>query len=104
MQQALLKTDDEELHEIAEFGLNGVTGDLKVPFMAALQELEASSGPKLTQSAGKVRDAATKFQAYLASDETVTVCDKNPFRVNVTIRKLLVPALAEIQKVLETVG
>ena len=104
LQQALLKTDDPELHEIAELGLNGVTGDFKVSLMAALHELEGTSPEKLPQSAGKIRDMIGKFQSHLASDATVTVCDKNPFGVSVSIRKLLIPALAEVQKVLETVG
>ena len=104
LQQALLKTNNQQLHEIAEFGLNGVTDDLKVPLLAALHELDGTSAEKLPQFAGKVRDVAAKFQAHLASDERVTVCDKNHFRVNVTIRKLLIPALAKMQEVLETVG
>ncbi|HLY55135.1 MAG TPA: hypothetical protein VKS60_06240 [Stellaceae bacterium] len=94
LQAALRKTDDDTLHEIAEFGMNGVTGNFKVPLMAALIELGApGQGAKALKI---VRD----FRAYLDTDEKVLVCDENPFEVPVSLRATLGGALAQMEAAL----
>lgn len=97
LQAALKKTGDAELIEIAEFGLNGVTGNLKTPMMAAIMELDHASGPALKTAAGKATKIARAFNAYLASEETVAVTDDNEFGVQVTIRASLGGALRQIE-------
>jgi hypothetical protein len=102
LRQALLKTGDAELKEIAEYGINGVTGNFKVPLMAAMIELDghaANPGP----AAAKVRTIAINFQKHLESEDTVAACDENPFGVHVSIRKTLGAALVELQTVLHAV-
>ena len=43
LQKELLKTGDGDLKEIAEFGLNGVTGNHKVPLMAAIRDVDGAA-------------------------------------------------------------
>lgn len=85
LQQELSSSDDYELEEIAEFGLNGLTGNTRVPLLAALQE--AGDGSKeLLQSAGpKIEKAAQAFIGQLSSDPRVAACDENPFGVDLAI-------------------
>ena len=102
LRQALLKTGDAQLQEIAEYGINGVTGNYKVPLMAAMIEMDdrvANPGP----SAAKVRAIATNFQKHLESEDTVAACDENPFGVQMSIRKTLGTVLSELQTVLHAV-
>lgn len=104
LQSALKKIDDVELHEIAEFGLAGVTGNYKVPMMAAIIEIDqARGGASLRKAAAKAGDIAKAFNAYLASEETVAVCDANEFGVPVTLRASLGKALSGIEAALVAV-
>lgn len=104
LQSALKKIDDVELHEIAEFGLAGVTGNYKVPMMAAIIEIDqARGGASLRKGAAKAGDIAKAFNAYLASEETVAVCDANEFGVPVTLRASLGKALSGIEAALAAV-
>lgn len=104
LQSALKKIDDVELHEIAEFGLAGVTGNFKVPMMAAIVEIDqARGGASLKKAAAKAGGIAKAFNAYLASEETVAVTDANEFGVPVTLRASLGKALSGIEAALAAV-
>jgi hypothetical protein len=88
--QAALRADgDETLQRIAEFGLNGVTGNHRVTLMAAL----AAPGPDTTTVIRRFRD-------FLDTDEKIAVCDDNPFRVPVSIRATLGAALGRMDAAL----
>ncbi len=100
LQGALRASEDAELHDIAETGLNSVTGDYKVPLMAVLMDVDHATGPKLKTSADKAKNIVTAFKKYLESEPTVAACDQNPFGVTVTIRKSLSGALDQIDKIL----
>jgi pyruvate-formate lyase-activating enzyme len=95
LQQSLRAQKNGELEEIAEFGLNGVTGGFKVPLTAAL--LAAQRGG-LRELAAIPRIAA-RFRAHIEADERVAACDANPFGVAVSIRAILVPALSTLERV-----
>jgi hypothetical protein len=104
LQETLLKSDDKQLQLIAKFGLNALTGDFKVPMMAAMHELLGATPANLKMLAAKLQATAAAFQSHLASEsKKVKVCDANPFGVKVTIGNLLIPALAEVQATLATV-
>jgi hypothetical protein len=98
LQAALRKSDDPVLRDIAEFGLNGVTGHHKVRVMAALHEL--GSGPPTASAAAKALGVIEPFRTHLETDDRVAACDENPFGAAVSIRATLVPPLAMLQRAL----
>ena len=102
LQAVLSKEDDGELQEIAEFGLNGVTGNFKTPFMTAMREVDGSDVEGRPKAARKVAEIANAFMKHLESDERVMAVDENPFNVKLTVRKTLGDALAAIGKILQT--
>ena len=96
LQAVLRRSEDEVLEEIAEFGLNAVTGNHRVRLAAALMEVGAGDPATLRKSAPKVLQLVEEFRRYLASSEAVEVCDANPFGTPVAIRSTLGPALAQM--------
>lgn len=104
LQHVLLSKNDPELKRIAEFGLNGLTGDFKAPLLGAMLELEAATPQNLKSKAAKVGAIAAAFQAHLMGNAKgrVGACDRNPYGVTMTVRDLLVPALTEVQTTLAT--
>ncbi len=98
LQSALRASDDEELREISEFGFNGITGNFKVPLMAALQS--ATGNPPAPDAVGKLKAIVTQFRAHIETDERVEACDANPFGVSVSIRSTLGAALAQMEQAL----
>lgn len=102
--QALLRDQaDEDLAEIAEFGLPALTGDFKAPMMAALMDVDRAAGDGLLRSARRARSLAMSFAEYLDEAETVAVTDDNDFGVTVTIRKTIGGALRQIEQALAPV-
>ena len=99
LQNALRSSRDNDLVAIAEFGLNGVTGNHSVRLTAALMDIGA--GPPTAKTAQKAIGIIAPFREHIASDERITVCDENPFGVAVAIRSTLEPALAALQTSLE---
>ena len=100
LQVALRAQNDPELSQIADHGLNGVTGNFKVPLMAAVMDIDAARGEALKMAARKGLRAARAFARYLSSEETVRVTDENEFGVPVTIRASLGKALRDIDAAL----
>lgn len=97
----LLTTRDPDLVRIAEFGLNAITGDHRVPLQVAMAEIDAAAdGDKLPRVA-RARAIVTSFQAHLANDERVEACDGNPFGVAVTIRDTLLGGLVTLADALD---
>ena len=101
LQGALKNSGDEDLEEIAEFGLNGVTGNFKTPLMAALLNIDGAGNPDaLKKAAGNAGTVIKGFRQHLDSDESVEACDDNPFGVKVTIRQTLSGALTQLEQAL----
>jgi hypothetical protein len=92
LQKALKQTGDPELQQIAEFGLNGVTGNFKVPLMAALTEVDNARDEVVATPARRAAGIAAAFLKHIESAPTVAVCDSNPL-TPVSIRATLSPAL-----------
>jgi hypothetical protein len=101
LQSALRQSSDVELQEIAEFGMNGVTGNHRVPLRAALMEIDFGGGGALAKSGPKALKIIQSFRAHLAEDERVEACDENPFGVTVSIRATLGGALAKMEQALQ---
>lgn len=100
LQSALKKTKDDELHEIAEFGLNGVTGDFKVPLMAAIRDIDSAAPDARSKAVSKAQGIVAGFSKHIATDARVGVCDENPFGVTLTIRKSIGGALKQLETAL----
>lgn len=101
LQKALRESGDEELEEIAEFGLNGVTGGFKVPLLASLRDVDNAVGEQQAKAIAKARTVVADFLKHLSASEQVAACDDNPFGVSVTIRDSLGQSLAQLSSALE---
>lgn len=95
LQSVLKQTDNEDLHEIAEFGLNAMTADHKVKLMAALQDARSAAPAAILA----LHKAAAEFRGHLESSGSIGACDDNPFGVTVAIRATLLPALKALEAV-----
>jgi hypothetical protein len=100
LQGVLRASDDEELRQIADMGLNAVTGNHKVPLLAAIQDIDGSEQPDGGKIA-KLRQIADGFIEHLASDLHVDAVDTNELGVTVRIADTLIPALEELDAALE---
>ena len=78
LRKVLLATDDEGLHRIAEYGLNGITGTRKVGLLTALREIGGAAGPAVIPLARKAAKAAADFRGFVQSDARVKACDAYP--------------------------
>lgn len=101
LQAELRKSGDDDLVDIAEYGLNAVTDGNRVRLAAALLELGDASAEALQKAGGKVLSAAAEFRGLVESDERVAVLDDNPFKIPVTIRATLGPALKGLEDALQ---
>jgi hypothetical protein len=95
----LLRTKDPDLHRIAEYGLNGITGTRKVALAKALQEVTTAPDGKLVPLAGKAAQAAAEFRAFVQADRRVAACDSCR-EVTVTIGATLGGALGRLERAL----
>ena len=100
LQAALKQSDDDELHDIAETGLNGITAGAKVGLLAAIRELGAATDVVSAGRIGKARKAVAQFRAQIERDPRVGACDDNPFGVQVSLRATLLPALDGLEDAL----
>ena len=103
LQRALRESADDELKQIGEFGLNALTGNFKVPLLAAIRGVDSAGGPALKAAADKLVAIIDGFQKHINSDEGVAACDDNPFGVTVTIKSSLKEAFDEMKQALATV-
>jgi hypothetical protein len=104
LQAALLKSKDPELQLIGELGLNAVTGNFKVPLLAAMQSLSNAPPEARAPVVASTRQAINGFRQYLGSSQEVAVVDDNPLDVPVRIVATLVPALDTLEKSLDAAG
>lgn len=99
--QFLIATGDAELKQIAEFGLNAVTGNHKVRLQAALIDLRGGDLPK---AVAKALPLVQGFRNHVAKSDTVAACDENPFGIKVEMRATLGPALDRLASALQRVA
>lgn len=96
LQDRLRGSDDADLQRIAEFGLNALTGGLRVKLQAACMPLIAGSSPDAAADARKVGQLAGQFAKLLIVDAKIGAFDNNPFGVEVAIAETLRPLLREL--------
>jgi hypothetical protein len=101
LQSALRKSGKPALVEIAEFGLNAVTGNHKTRLMAMLLELGDGAPAVIAKHGPKARKLLDDFATHITSDPRVAACDDNPFGVAVSIRTTIAPALQALQAALQ---
>ena len=94
LQDALRKTADDDLVQIAEFGLYGATQGETVKLMAALRVADGGSEGALS----KLLDAVGDYRDFLDGAPIVELIEDNPFGVKVPIRKTLGAALDELER------
>jgi hypothetical protein len=105
LRRELIGIDDAELKRIAEFGLNAITADHKVPLQAAIIDVDeatagGTTGEAAVKAVAKAKDLVVEFRDHIDTDERVEACDDNPFDVKVTIRESLDAALAQMEQAL----
>jgi hypothetical protein len=100
LQGALKKSKDEDFQRIAEYGLNAVTGNFKVPLMAALIEMDGISEEAFPKTAARTRSLVARFRKHIETNEKVAVCDDNPFGVKVSVRQTMGGGLARLEEAL----
>jgi hypothetical protein len=100
LQSVLRASGTQTLVEIADAGLNGVTGNHKVRLMAMLTELGDGTPDAMAKAGPKARKLLEEFAGHIASDPRVAACDNNPFGVTVSIRATIGPALQGLQAAL----
>ena len=94
LQDALRNADDEDLQQIAEFGLYGATQGETVRLMAALRDADGGGAEALP----KLLDAVHDYRDFLEGAPIVDLIEDNPFGVAVPLRKTLGAALAELER------
>jgi len=94
LQQALREFDDEDLNQIAEFGLFGATEGEMVRLIVSLQEADSGTEGALP----KVRNAVADYRDFLDGAPIVDLIEENPFGVAVPLRKVLGAALDQIER------
>jgi hypothetical protein len=97
LRRVLLATDDKELHRIAEFGLNGITGTRKVALQKALLAVGGGSGSALVTLGREAAERADEYRAFITSDPRVKACDAYP-KITVPIGATLGGALGELSR------
>lgn len=83
-----------DLDDIAEFGLNALTAGHKVKVLAGLAGARSGAEPD-RKKLGATLDS---FIDHLQSDPRVSAADANPFKVPMSIRATLVPALRDMKQ------
>jgi hypothetical protein len=101
LQAKLRGTDDPDLHRIAEFGLNAISGNMRVKVQASLLTLRSSLPNVDPKAAANTRKLVDQMAAHLNSDGKVAACDRNPFGVKVSIAQTLGGALRQIATALD---
>jgi len=99
LQTTLRGLQDEELEDIAEFGLPMLTGNHRTPMITALMQLDAASADGLAAAVQRADRVAKAFAAHIDGDVRVQVTDENDFGVPMTIRKTLGGSLRDLQAV-----
>jgi hypothetical protein len=94
MQAAFRQSRDAELVEIAEFGLNAITGGFKTKLMAAIMDARPGDRSALQSAGPALLRALAEFRTHIETDGRVQACDTNPYGLTMSIRATLGPALA----------
>lgn len=101
LRSSLLASNDADLKSIAEFGLNAITANHRVPLQAAMMDIDRNQGDAKIKAIERAHDAVLEFQQHIETDERIDACDNNPFGVQVTLRANLSVGLADLERSLD---
>ncbi len=99
LRRKLLASDDPDLRQIAESGLNAITVDRRVGLMAAVMDLDSADASTKTARAEAARNAAVALRSFVETDERIATCDECP-TLEITIRKTMSAALSGLEQAL----
>lgn len=91
----------DALHEIADKGLNAMTGNQRVKLAASIQSVDDGSSERMQAHGAKTLELITAFSSFLETSDQIDGCDANPWDVDVSIRDTLAPALQELASALQ---
>ena len=94
LQAKILEFGDEDLEQIAEFGLFGASDGQATALLKALFLVDAGNDDALPT----LRDAVQDYRDFLDGTPIVDLIEANPFKVPVPLRKTLEPALDELDR------
>lgn len=97
LQNGLMLSDDDELAEIGEFGLNAVTQDHLVPIRAAFMEIDAAGADRLKTAAKQLQNLVVEFRKHVSESPKVKACEKNPLEIPVAIGDTLEPGFDALE-------
>jgi hypothetical protein len=99
---AILKENDDQLRDIANFGLTGIDGGFRFKLNTALTEVEKASDPAARKKASAAAQAAMKeLLKHVNGDDRVKVLADPPNGwPKVTFKDTINPALTELAKAL----
>ena len=97
LQNGLMMSDDDELAEIGEFGLNAVTQNHLVPIRAALMEIDAAGADRLKTAAKRLQNLVVEFRKHVNESPKVKACEKNPLEIPVAIGDTLEPGFDALE-------
>jgi hypothetical protein len=100
LKAALKKSGDADLAQIAESGLDGVLGAFKEQLIDSVHEIDSAPPETRKALAEKARTIISGFETHVDSEKLITACENNPFKVTITIRSTLKPALAQLDAAL----
>lgn len=100
LRRKLVESGEDDLREIAELGLAGVSSNHAVKVMAALMEIRTASKEKLPAVVERALPLVRRFADHVETAEVVLVVDDNPFDVPVSVRGTLGPALRRLEAAL----
>lgn len=99
LQKALKGHAHPDLDRIADYGLNGLTEGNQVGLMKRLMEYRSAPAGARGDAAKLLVEQAREYRAFLATNEVIDLCERNPF-VTVDIRGPLEAGLQEIEDAL----
>ena len=89
---------DPDLERIADFGLFGLTEGESVALNKALFDYQRAAPAARVGAAGNVRKAVGAYRAALDAEPMVGLLDRNPFGVDIGVRRTLGGALDAIER------
>lgn len=98
LQKVLKGNKIPALNQIAELGLNGLSGRNQTGLMKALFEYSRAEATSRETAARQLVDQVSAYRGMLQHDTVIALCENNPFGVAVDIRGPLLGALDRIEK------
>lgn len=104
LKAAMLKEKDEQIRDIANYGLNGVDGGFRLKLNTALTEVEKATDPAARKKASAVAQSAMKdLLKHVGGDERIKVLADPPNGwPKVNIKDTVNPALKELATALSS--